>query len=821
MESDNEKESLSTTDIDVSKSELTKEHNGTRDQGTSETQTEQKDLNESGAENVKKKLTLQERLALAAKKKGKNPENSKSNKSSNRSSPKVETRPEILQSSRTFDNLQIFDEFFPKEADDQRDQFFEQLKQFLADKVEEVEKSYNSKIAKLENELLQEKKNRTNLVKNSSKEDDLLQKLQEKEDQVRELLDEGTKLSKKELTLNQTIKKLKTHESELEEDIENHEKSIEELTKKVESLEKQIENNHQNERVLVEEKLARETLQSKYDSLIKANDSLTDELKEIKFSKLDVQLEIAQKQLEEEKIQYENIKEKYEKLEISFNQLKDENHILVEDLKNKLKNEENVNKEKTIELKRLEEKIETLRFQNESSIPTENNSTNSEMIQLQYEEAQENWKLIESSYLTKLNDLETKIDELQNMNVIYSKKIKILNKDLKQNSNTVSELQEHGNSLLSEIEALKKKNNSLTSTNSMLEDNLQQLKIEFSNEKESFKKKVQLLEEDKNNLELKLKLRKDDFASTTQISQNTFYLQDLSSSSSLNYLKSATTSTMGRSASNPHYNGNSNNNSKRFSIQLGESSTTPRVSSSNSTYSFQKLNNMAPMTPQDKIIRHQSSMISIDSNEGKALGLNVNNYNNNDNSLSNLSDTINGLPNEYDLTLESPNVTSSQKDFLDFNDEIPLGMSAENERLSTINEGATPILGNDGSPGLNIQLIKKLGTHVRMLELEVATLKDETWTLEKDKESATNEIVRLLDDNRKVDEIRLEVKDKEDEILKINKNYERVLILLGEKEERVNELNADVDDLKDLLRQQVQQMVEMQEKINQLGKEQV
>lgn len=175
-----------------------------------------------------------------------------------------------------------------------------------------------------------------------------------------------------------------------------------------------------------------------------------------------------------------------------------------------------------------------------------------------------------------------------------------------------------------------------------------------------------------------------------------------------------------------------------------------------------------------------------------------------------------GVSGTTPFLLESPSINNASQDLASLNDDIPLGMDAESERVSTLNGGTdTPNIGSGG--GLNIQLIKKLSAHIRMLELEVTTLKDETKTLEREKDAASEEIVRLIQDNSQVQLVRDEVTAKEAEVSKLQKNYERVLILLGEKEERVGELTADVEDLKDMLRQQVQQMVDMQEKIDKIS----
>ena len=764
----------------------------------------------------KKKLSLQERLALAAQKKGKN--ETKIKKKPIVESKQKEAMPDnitdgqinssaSMQQSDTAaaaDDLKDLYQLIPTELDSQRDQLVSHLKDYVSKLIDNSSKSYLMKICKLEDELSSVAKT----VSLSSTESELLKKLREKEQQINELIEEGNKLSKKELALNQSLKKMKLRETELEEDIELYEKSTEELNNKVELLEKKVVDFDDNERALVEEKLAMQTLRTKYDSLVRANESLTDELKEIKFSKLDIQLDKALKELKQERTAHSELLYKHEKLNTLYIQTNEEKDALISDLESQFRSEKDkcsdISRESEAEIKRLGQKLEALRFQSESAIPAEKSTEDTDMLQMQYDQAKENWKLIESSYLKKISNFEVQLEDLRKTNIIYSKKIKVLGNDLKQKSTSNSELQEIEGNLVSEVALLKKKNATLMSTNQTLEDNIKHSKEEFAKEKESFEKKVQTLEEEKEGLESSLKLRTNDFTSSQQMNQNSFYLQDLSSSSSLNHLKTMNNSTMGRSASN-----------KRFSISVGESSTTPRLSTSNSSFSIHKLNSVASMSAQDKILRHQNSTISFSSNDmqlqqqqQQPLGISSSSGANNDLISGGAGGTTPFL-------LESPSITNTSQDLALLNDDIPLGMDAESERVSTLNGGDTPNTGSGG--GLNIQLIKKLSAHIRMLELEVTTLKDETKTLENEKDAASEEIVRLIQDNSQVRQVRDEVTAKEAEVNKLQKNYERVLILLGEKEERVGELTADVEDLKDMLRQQVQQMVDMQEKIDRIS----
>lgn len=751
-----------------------------------------------------KKLTLQERLALVAKTKTekskmkkKSKENSiqeksklnqtfENNKDSNNNS-------DMNENSNRNEDYNLSDLIPDVIKDKQREDLINQLKKIVDDKVNQSITENSAKISKLENQL--NASNRKLELSVIPKDSDLLNKLKEKDIQIQNLLEEGTKLSKKELLLNQSVKKLKQRESELEDDNEQYEKTIDELTNKLAGLEKKMIEFDDNERALVEERLALQTLKSKYDSLVRANDSLTDELKEIKFSKFDVQLSKALKDLDEERVFKSETLEKYEKLQSLFDQTVDEKQSTINDLESQLKIERNkvldISRDSESEIKRLGEKIETLRFQNENSINTERSSNDIEVLQMQYDQAQENWKVIESSYLKKISNFEIQIEELTNSNIIYSKKIKVLTNDLKQKSSLNNDLKENEKILSGEIDTLKKKTALLTSTNETLVENIKQLKDEFNKEKENFEEKIKTLEEEKENLENSLKLRSNDFNSSQMINQNSFYLQDLSSSSSLNHMKPFNNSVaLGRSSSN-----------KRFSISVGESSTTPRLSTSNSSFSIHKLNGMGSMSAQDRILRHQTSIISLDNNDQ--------------------SPVINNDLNHTPFLTDSASFQNLSQEFLMQNDDIPLGMDAESEHVSTLNgsnsyHNINNINGNMNT-GLNIQLIKKLSGHVRMLELEVNTLKDEIKTLENEKDAASEEILKLIEDNSQVQNVRDEIKRKQDEIENLEKNYQKVLVLLGEKEERVGELTADVDDLKDLLRQQVQQMVDMQEKINQMS----
>ncbi|KGK39957.1 hypothetical protein JL09_g975 [Pichia kudriavzevii] len=710
-----------------------------------------------------KKLSLQERLAIAAQKKASD-SNKKKNKKKQEDTVKeghgIGEKAQAEECAYLDKVLQLIDD------STKRDDILEAVKRYVSAKTERLE----SKIVILESELKKVKTKTT--PANKTSDDGLLKKLKEKEDQIHDLLDEGAKLSKKELALNQTIKRLKSRETELESDLSRLESTIEELNAKIDGMEKSLDMCDVNERQLAEERLRVESLQAKYEAILKANDGLTDELKEIKFSNLDGKLKNIQKELDEERQENEQLNEDYKKLNLLHQELKKENEETISNLQKELKSQRAINIEREAEIKRLEEKVEELRYHTETTISNKSSDSSIELLQTQYDQAQENWKLIESTYLRNISKLETRIDELQIDNVTYSKKIKVLTNDLKQKNSEIKELQETNLSLLDELKNSKKQNDKLKSEIEDLTQRLNQAIVDCKNEKESLVKKIEKLQEESANLESTLKLRMNEFnSSTSNIPQNSFYLQDLSSASSLNFKNASSHSPsigtpLGRQFSN-----------KRLSLQFGEGALAPRLPSSSSAFTLNKLNNIGSF---------------MDSNDAP-LGINT--------SARSISE---GLP-EFTVEEEDP-------------DEI--GMDATSDRY-TVGEGVdTSILNNSNEGvGVNVQLIKKLGDHARMLELEVSTLKDETLALEKEKECASAEIGRLIEENSKVNELKHEIELRDSEVRKIDDNYQRVLVLLGEKEERLGELNEDIEDLKVILREQVQQMVEMQEKINELSKQ--
>lgn len=113
---------------------------------------------------------------------------------------------------------------------------------------------------------------------------------------------------------------------------------------------------------------------------------------------------------------------------------------------------------------------------------------------------------------------------------------------------------------------------------------------------------------------------------------------------------------------------------------------------------------------------------------------------------------------------------------------------------------------------MNARMVSKLGSEIRRFEVEVSSLQSLCDRIQKEKNAANDEVLRLLEENEKVQKLNDERKDLLKQVEEIKAQLDGALQLLGEKTELVEELENDVADLKEMMRQQIQDMMEMQEK---------
>lgn len=112
---------------------------------------------------------------------------------------------------------------------------------------------------------------------------------------------------------------------------------------------------------------------------------------------------------------------------------------------------------------------------------------------------------------------------------------------------------------------------------------------------------------------------------------------------------------------------------------------------------------------------------------------------------------------------------------------------------------------------VSAQLVSRLGAEVRRMEGELSSLQAAYDKLKGEKNATNEELLRLMEENEKVKSFQDAKDDLQSRVADLEKQLETALQLLGEKTEHAEELENDVEDLKEMMQQQVQQMIQMQE----------
>ncbi|KAK6459785.1 TATA element modulatory factor 1 TATA binding-domain-containing protein [Scheffersomyces xylosifermentans] len=609
----------------------------------------------------------------------------------------------------------------------------------------------------------------------SSKEKkELLAKLEEKDNTIEQLMREGEALSMKELKLNESIKKLKQLNSDLESSLHSYSDKNEETslklgeledflkTHKFKSVQQLIDSytdlNHKYSQATLElEKELQQNWQGKY----KEQQKLFEE--ELTARKQ------ASKDLNDTKIQFEMLK-RQNQLEV------DSKESIINDLKRDITS---LKHENQLEISRLENKIELLRLESESTPGTSNHtngskslgssseiegddpngsfiskqidyedyaklSDNHHMLQQQFLSSQENWKVIESNLLSKVDNLTSSVDTLKKSNQKLSQELKKVNTTLLAKNEELSTLLDQNQSLVKENEEAKFALKVKESDYGELQEKLDKLKHVFNT--------------DRANLDAKMKSLNETITKLHSIREEEIV-------DSLNSKDSGLNITLGSTREVP-FRANSTNSitdtpiayhSQSWQdIRLGESSATP---------------------------------ISKDYS-----GIFFNNSNNSESAFTETAEeSFDNVPEEYSLN----------------NSRYP---SIANTVSSGFGPGSiTGNFPNTTTANSNIQLINKMSSNIRRLEIELNTLREENNQLSLEKESTEQELIESLKNSNELDDLKSQIEQLQANLEEKNAKEQTMLELIGEKSEQVEELRADVFDLKELCKLQVQQMIELQE----------
>lgn len=715
---------------------------------------------------TKKRLTLLERLALAAKGK-KQRSSTPTPTSSAGGTPPVNAPEEPM-------NININEGSDPLADNNVSLKVKENVHNTGLENNLESHDNYSEEIARLtaeirnlrannselsdENKRLNAQSSKPGSIKEIS---NLKEQLSSKDETIEQLMKEGQALSVKELKLNESIKKLKASNNDLEQSLNDYSKKNEQIL---------LQLNEQEDFLKKHKFKSINQLIDNYNDISNKLAQSNDNLEKEKQLDWEGKYKEQQRLYEAESTEKKQAIKQLNEIKIQFDMSKKQNSLELEsknttinDLK---RNINSIRDENSKEIYRLENKIESLRVENERSVggfsdkkdyndggekdQTEASSSkhidyeefvklsnNHHNLQQQYLSSQENWKMIESNLLNKVDSLTSSVDALK-----------------KSKTKSTNELQKVQNSLQKKIEEYDQLNEKFEELTNEKEELLFQNQVkdtDYQELQEKFDKFQQIYNTDRQNLNSKIKkltesLEKSKNNSNTNLGP---FDQTSPSKQNINGLNlNLEPPKFTKHLSSTSINEASYNNSGWPDIKFGESSTTPAIS------------------------REYSSVFMSHSHN---------------NSLASLMDNA-------DMGTELGN------DNYSFNSKYASHIG--NGSIS----GVIPTSGNN-----NIQLINKMSSNIRRLEIELSTMKDENTQLSLEKEQAQQEILKQFKLVEEVNSLKEQITALQTEIDEKSKQEETMLELIGEKSEQVEELRADVQDLKDLCKSQVQQMIEIQE----------
>lgn len=667
-----------------------------------------------------KRLTLQERLALAAKAK------KKANATAVESRPASPIEPESAK-------------FAEKSAAETPETVKEQVpaqQEESALEAELAEMKIKLAQATEENRILREK------MTNTANSGEMDKKLAEKDNTIKQLMEEGQTLSKRELKLNDRIRTLAQTNSKLETSLKSYSEKNEETLLKLSEIE-DIMKVHKIKSI------------DQLFELLNSSSKQVQELQHVLDKEKELNWEAKYKELQKMYEAELNDKKSYIKqvndsaLELQMLKQQVQLDVQSKDDLIFLLNREivEIRDENSTEITRLESKIEGLRMENESFLKmarkgvddADDNAAAHKQIdylefaklsethrnlQSQYVSSQENWKLIESNLLSKVDGLVSSLEAVKKSKVKSVNEVKKLNSQLSILVEQVQKLKQEVTALRDEKKELEFQVQIKATDYSELEDKLDELKTVFNSDRQNYDIKINTLNET---------IRK--FEELNQVYNSSVSSDNMTSLHSRRFRDSGL-----------HINLEARS-TRNFSTHSMNSLGTPMQQ-------WEDPNLAAPFTPYGLSQHHFSS--------------------------SSLTEEIHPF--------DAPDSGTTD-----------VAYSFKNE---------TPTLPSSGGTK-NIQLINKMSSSIRRLELELLSLKEENEQITTEKDNAQQEVVGKYDLEKQVANLLEIVVRLEKEVAEGKKTEETLLEVIGEKSEKVAELQADVVDLKDLCRQQVQQMIEM------------
>ncbi|CUS12701.1 unnamed protein product [Tuber aestivum] len=618
----------------------------------------------------------------------------------------------------------------------------------------------------------------------------LEKKLAEAQEKIALLLEEGEKLSKNELKLQNSIKKFRTKTQE-------EERATAEAKKRAERAEKEaVDAKEKAKRAVEDEKRATERakgavrLEGEVEGLKREKEGsamiiaeLKGKLEEVTDRAEDAESRAQTEALEKERKVTVELKTEVERVQSEAALVEERLQSEVRDLRTKMERDAErariMEKELRGEQSVMEGKMEALRARAEEVSSGASGDAHAkllrkvETLQTQYAIANENWQGIEGSMLGQISNLEKERDELTKKEAEVrrrarelSAKSKTLEMDLEISQSKVSNLETELTSLKKQLGKLKKEHT----------EEISALNLTLSKERENWQKELQTRLEEERTKWIEASRA---FSPPPQAS-----LPPLTSAHSIRKSMSPL------STSESYFLG-SGNNSRR------ESSRSPAPLETPITPEGLGLIASAGQLPPPPPCRGFSTpppsirqdSLPIHSSSSRTSLQNIT-------TTQPITDPEQGDPDAVPIDIYetpiNPAATTSTGPYTYQSPASPYPQSlARHPDMISVSAIAT---------GPSVQLVELMSSTIRRLESELAAIREEMETAQAQRDDARREMADMVREIEGSHEAEKRVKELESEIEELKRREECTLEMLGEKSEMVDELRQDVLDLKGMYR---------------------
>lgn len=601
-------------------------------------------------------------------------------------------------------------------------------------------------------------------------------KLAEKDEQVALLMEEGQKLSKKELTHMTTIKKLRMKVAENSKDVIDAKVAQEKAERELAIVTEKLKRAEGAERRLAERQKQIAQLQKDKDSLKEERDSrdhlinnFKKQLQEADLERKHAETQAANEALQLERKRVKDLEDDIANAKIEKNLANDRAQAQIKELREKIDKDAEkarmTDLESKNELHMLESKLEVMRTRAEEASSGVTGDAQAkllrqiETLQSQYAIASENWQGIEASLLARTTNLEKERDEATKREAEIRKKAR----------EVVNQVATPLMYCADSIQTLKAKRNE-----DELEESRNRLPT-FQQELAEQKAKLEALQKRAEAAEAALKEAKASFdqekqalaaaaaAAEKRLEEEKQKWQDEAPTFSPVRADSPATST--RRGLTSEFLGLQNLQLRRASARSVQSDIPSPAQGA--------FNSRRPSQQMQRISSGHVTPIRQDSLQ----------------SLVQHTQLQNG-----DVA-ETPSVHTEQE--TDYYSRPSSPHQTINDLVSVSTAGAGP----------SVQLVERMSSAVRRLESEKASTKEDIARLSAQRDEARAEIVSLMREVEVKREKEEKVKELEAEVKNLNERWQTTLEMLGEKSEEVEELKGDIADLKSIYRDLVQRTV--------------